>query len=221
MPSELSATIISFITTTQDTRGARRKAKTVGAIRDAANDLFFGQGVQRTTIDEIAAAADVSVGSIYFHFKSKEGVYLALVERALEINEQYMASAEDDPSPLQRVLNAADAYTRFHLERPEAFRLIALRILEPSTSPELGEAEARIADRVERLVGRVRDDLAEAIDAGEVVATDPDAAMRFLWGAWNGVIALSLRQDRLRVGEEELLASLKAGKAMIRRGLAT
>jgi AcrR family transcriptional regulator len=201
------------------TRGQRRKARTAEAILAAARELFFAQGVARTTIDEIAARADVSVGSVYFHFRSKDGVHLALVEEALEVNERYMRDVPGAASPLQRVLDAGEAYLRFHLERPDAFRLVALRILEPTGDGGSTDVERRIADRVERLVGAVGVDLQAAVDAGEARPISAEDGMRFLWGAWNGVIALSLRQDRLRLTDDEVRRALDEGRAIIERGL--
>ena len=202
-------------------RNDRRKARTVAAILDAAERLFHEKGMQQTTIDEIAQAADVSVGSVYFHFKSKEALYLALVEAALDVNEAYMRRAHDpECSPFERVLAAGEAYLSFHLEHPGAFRMIALRVLEPSPGAELVEIERRIADRVEKLVGAVEIDLRAAIEAGEIREVDAAQVMRFLWGAWNGVIALSLRQDRLRIDDEELTIVLAAGRQIVIDGLA-
>jgi len=39
--------------------------------------------------------------------------------------------------------------------------------------------------------------------------------MTFLWGAWNGAIALHLRQDPLGLTDEQLIAALEAGRRMI------
>jgi AcrR family transcriptional regulator len=210
------------MTMSTPTRGARRKAQTGAAILDAAEVLFRKQGFAATTLDEIAAAADVSVGSVYVHFTTKAGLYLALVERALDLNEAAMAqvAAAGLTSPLERVLAAGDAYLSFHVEHPGAFQMIALRVLEPAVTVGLSEAEERIAGRVERLVGAVQSDLQAAVDANEI-RDDLDAgrAMRFLWGAWNGVIALSLRQDGLRVDVEELRRTLELGRQLISDGL--
>ncbi len=74
-----------------------RRARTSRAILDAASRLFFERGLQRTTIDEIAEAAGVSVGSVYVHFGSKEGLYLALVEHAVELSEEYTLKAATIP----------------------------------------------------------------------------------------------------------------------------
>ncbi|MFS3128544.1 TetR/AcrR family transcriptional regulator [Nocardioides sp. Bht2] len=203
-------------------RVSRKKARTAAAILDAAEVLFRDRGFQATTIDDVAEQADVSVGSVYVHFKNKSGLYLALVERALDLNEAAMAGVAEQrlESPMARVLAAADSYLRFHLEEPGAFQMIALRVLEPTSGQVDPEVEARIADRVQALVGAVYEDLAEAARIGEI-RSDLDLArvMRFFWGAWNGVIALTLRQDGLRIDDAELTETLKIGQRLLTEAL--
>lgn len=205
-----------------ESRGSRKKARTYAAILDAAEVLFRERGVRATTIEDVAEQADVSVGSVYVHFKNKSGLYLALVERALDLNEKAMARVAEQniASPMERVLAAGEAYLRFHLEEPGAFQMIALRVLEPGSGQDDPEVESRIADRVEALVGAVHADLVLAAQAGEI-RDDLDLArvMRFVWGAWNGVIALALRQDRLRVDDAELEQTLGVGLQLLRDAL--
>lgn len=73
-----------------------------GRIIDAALRLFTQRGYFNTTVPDVARAAQVSVGSIYHHFKDKEDVaralYLDLIERmqqALTEIAQRHASAHD------------------------------------------------------------------------------------------------------------------------------
>ncbi|AZM97361.1 TetR family transcriptional regulator [Vreelandella venusta] len=64
---------------------SRRKAeaeRTREAILDAAETQFLAQGVSRTTLAHIAAAAGVTRGAIYWHFEDKAAVFDALLERA-------------------------------------------------------------------------------------------------------------------------------------------
>jgi AcrR family transcriptional regulator len=203
------------------TRAGRRRSRTTGPILDAAEQLFARKGLARTTVDEIAEASDVAVGSVYFHFESKDGLYLALVERALDVNERYMARVDRSLAPLERVLSAGDCYLRFFADHPAKFRLVVVRMLEPATGGTLAEAERRVAARAGRLVGAVRADLALAREEGAVRADiDVDDAMRFLWGAWNGVISLALRQDALAIDAGQLERCLALGRRMILEGLA-
>jgi TetR/AcrR family transcriptional regulator len=204
---------------TLDTRAQRRRMRTAGPIMDAAERLFAIKGLVRTTVDEIAAAADVSVGTVYFHFESKDGLYLALVERALDVNEEYMARVDSDRPPFDRVLQSGDCYLHFFLDHPDKFRLVVLRVLEPSSGGTLEDAERRIAPRVSRIVGRIEADLAEARDTGAIRDIDVPATMKFLWGAWNGVIALALRQDDLVLSVAELERCLELGRNMVRDAL--
>lgn len=197
----------------------RRRERTTGPILDAAEKLFAAKGLTRTTVDEIAAAAEVSVGTVYFHFESKDGLYLALVERALDVNEQYMARVDPDREPFERVLQSGDCYLHFFLDHPDKFRLVVLRVLEPASGGTLEEAEARVASRVSRIVGRVEADLAEAREAGQVREIDVPDTMRFLWGAWNGVIGLALRQDDLALTPVELERCIAIGRELVRVAL--
>jgi len=55
-------------------------------ILDAAIDLFVEAGFESTPMDSIATAAGVAKGTLYYHFKSKEGIVDAALERyAIEI----------------------------------------------------------------------------------------------------------------------------------------
>lgn len=196
-----------------------RRERTAKAISTAASALFFEQGVARTTIDEIAETAGVSVGSVYVHFGSKEALYLALVEDAAAVNARFVAEAESSDSPLQRVFNAGDAYVRFALEQPVQFRLISMQAGQPGASPELEAARQRITERVEQRLVAIGADLAEAMAIGELDPIPVEPAVKFLWASWSAVIGLTLRTDRLRVGPDELEAMLGFARNVLARGL--
>lgn len=53
------------------------------SILDAAEQLFYGQGVSRTSLQDIAAAAGVTRGAIYWHFKDKSDVFIAMMDRVV------------------------------------------------------------------------------------------------------------------------------------------
>lgn len=68
----------------------------------AASKLFERQGYARTTFDEIAAAANMGVATVYKYFGSKEGVVKALLEpgftRIVEQGERVIAHPPTDPA---------------------------------------------------------------------------------------------------------------------------
>ena len=64
-------------------RGAAR-ARKLGRILAAAEQLFAAQGFPKTTVDEIAARAGVSKGLVYDHYASKEDLLAAVWARQVE-----------------------------------------------------------------------------------------------------------------------------------------
>lgn len=54
---------------------------TRGRILDAAEDVFHAQGVARTSLADVAQAANVTRGAIYWHFKNKSDLFDAMCER--------------------------------------------------------------------------------------------------------------------------------------------
>jgi TetR/AcrR family transcriptional regulator, transcriptional repressor for nem operon len=50
----------------------------------AASELVYHQGVARTTLADIAAAADVPLGNVYYYFKTKEDIVGAVVQARVD-----------------------------------------------------------------------------------------------------------------------------------------
>ncbi|MCK9249528.1 MAG: TetR family transcriptional regulator [Solirubrobacteraceae bacterium] len=206
--------------TRRPARGARRAARTRAAILDAAERAFRTGGYRGTRMEDVADDADVAVGSIYSHFGSKDGLYHALAERSVELFADYMARAyTDDRTPLERVLAAGDAYLRFHLEHPGAFRFLAFDGVEAGTTIEDADVRARITDRLDELIDEFAARIQAAIDAGEARPIDAGELSRFLWGAWNGVVALTMRPDRMALDDAALEACILTGRRIVLEGL--
>jgi AcrR family transcriptional regulator len=62
----------------------RRRAETRGRLLDAAADLFAERGIDGSSIDAIAEAADRTSGAVYDHFGGKQGLLFALLQRWLD-----------------------------------------------------------------------------------------------------------------------------------------
>jgi AcrR family transcriptional regulator len=84
-------------------RAQKRPAKRDRLI-DAASLLIYEQGVERTTIADIAAAADVPAGNVYYYFKAKDDIVDAVVSmRIAGIEAMYAALAEGYDTPVDRL----------------------------------------------------------------------------------------------------------------------
>jgi AcrR family transcriptional regulator len=66
-------------TSGQATGGGRRPGKRERLIA-AATQLLHQQGIERTTLADIAKAADVPAGNVYYYFKTKDDVIAAVIE---------------------------------------------------------------------------------------------------------------------------------------------
>ena len=187
------------------TRTARRAAATQRAIVDAAEDVVLERGADALTLEEVADRADVAVQTIYNRIGGRSAVLIAVAERALEQNRQYMDAAYAAPGPpVDRIRRAAEAYTRFAVERPDQFRLLA----SPPNEPD---AFARVAGLVEEQNTKLAGALADGIADGSINPNlDPVLAATALWAAMNGILALSWRPDRQSRddrGLDELIAT--------------
>jgi AcrR family transcriptional regulator len=203
---------------TELTRQGRRKQRTTDAILDAAERLLLERGYSGMTIEAISGHADVAIGSIYSRFAGKDGVYLALAERAVSANEATMAGVHATGTPGEQVAAFSNAYVRFHREHPLAFRLVTLQDLERPLDDRLREARRELARRLDGMRDALAGALQRAVESGEIQAVDPRPTATFLWGSWNGAIAL---RQRGAISEREFDAAIAAGQDLIRRGLET
>jgi TetR/AcrR family acrAB operon transcriptional repressor len=76
-------------------------------IIDAAEDVFHDKGVSRTSLADVAQAAGVTRGAIYWHFKNKSDLFSAMCERfRLPMEEVMFASLEEGvKAPLSEFFN--------------------------------------------------------------------------------------------------------------------
>jgi AcrR family transcriptional regulator len=61
---------------------------------DAACQVFYARGVERTTLADIAAAAGIPLGNVYYYFKTKNDLVQAVVEAHLGEARAMLAEVE-------------------------------------------------------------------------------------------------------------------------------
>lgn len=78
------------------------------ALLDAAELLFAQRGVSRTSLQDIAKAAGMTRGAVYWHFKDKSELFNAMMERtASPMEESLQALAHTEQSPLAELRRSA------------------------------------------------------------------------------------------------------------------
>ena len=89
-------------------------SKTKAKLVDVARQLFAKMGVENTTMNDIALASKKGRRTLYTYFKSKEDIYMAVVESELDMLSDMMKRvAEKNISPDEKMIEMI--YTRLEL----------------------------------------------------------------------------------------------------------
>jgi len=154
-----------------------------GAIREAAAALFLEKGYQGTSMDDVAAAAQISKQTIYTHFANKEELFADLVLGNAERVEEFvgmMAEIVTGSADLEQGLRLlARRYIRL-VARPEVLRLRRLVLGEVGRFPDLART---YYDRVPGRVLAGLTSLFSALAEQERLRLDDPAlaAQHFAW----------------------------------------
>lgn len=86
-------------------------SKTRAKLVDVARQLFAKKGVDDTTMNDIAVASKKGRRTLYTYFKSKEDIYMAVVESELEMLSEAMEQvAKKDITPDEKILKLIETH---------------------------------------------------------------------------------------------------------------
>jgi AcrR family transcriptional regulator len=189
----------------------RKKAKTRAAIRQHALRLFREQGYSATTIEQVAAAAEVSPATFFRYFPTKEDVVLQ--DDVDIVTLEALDAQPSDLSPIAAFRGAAAA-AREQMSDEDMERFTETTRLTLSV-PEI---RARALDELIRTT-----DVITAAIAARIGRTADDFAARNMAGAIIGVImAATMPWQALGTGStnvDELFDRIDAGLAHLEAGL--
>jgi AcrR family transcriptional regulator len=142
----------------------RRKQRTRAALIKAAQD-FIAAGKLNVPVQEISHAADVGIGSFYNHFESKEQLFQAAVNEALDVHGALLdelTPPSDDPA--ETFARSFRLTGRLFRRRPDLSRVLV------NTGLSLMSADRGLAPRALR-------DINAAAKAGRFTIRDPELAL--------------------------------------------
>ena len=146
------------------------------AILDAALLLFSRFGLHGTTVDQIAEAANVSKTNLFYYFATKEDVYVAVLQRLLNVWLAPLRALEIDGDPVESIRDYIRRKIEFSQKNPEASRLFCLEIVQGA--PLVGdELRTSLKDLVEAKVLVIR----AWIEAGKLAPVDPYHLIFSIW----------------------------------------
>jgi AcrR family transcriptional regulator len=205
-------------------RRAREKAQRQQDILEAAREVFFEKGIHRTTVDDVASQAEISKGTVYLYFQSKESILAHLLLEGLSIllSQLEAAYAPQEPLPAeQHLCQLVDAYWRFSQAYPDYFRL--LMALDRGRFRERVAAEMyqQILTGSTRGLELVAKAIQQGVREGTFSTNDPLLAAGVLWGSLNGALTLMANPVRQEMIPAQPKAVFDATFEIFLRGLRT
>jgi len=138
-------------------RGRPKSAAKAAAIREAAGQLFLCEGLERTSMDAIAASAGVSKQTVYSHFHSKDDLFRACVCGKIE-DYGLDASRLDADASLDDMLRHIGRQYLTLLADPDVMAMFRLMISSATTFPQIVRSfyESGSMAALDALAGRLK-----------------------------------------------------------------
>lgn len=166
-------------------------------IIDAAAQLFAERHYHQVRMDDIAARAGISKGTLYLYFKDKQALYLALILHAMQrLFEEVRRETIDLGPPeerLRRIIREVIRFFHCHPYFVELIQRIEVSQAGFSTTP-LGESRTRFLNLLVEL-------LRECDCSGRFAVADPELAALALMGMIREILRSQLQLGVNRLTE--------------------
>ncbi|WP_020674145.1 TetR/AcrR family transcriptional regulator [Amycolatopsis nigrescens] len=153
-----------------------RPSDTKQRIQEVARELFAEKGVQKTSLQEIAARLGITKPALYYHFSSRQELVRSIVEPLIEGGEAFLLEQEALPEVEPQTL--LEGYFDFHYRHR---RELVLVLTELNTLTELGLIETVLTwrERLAALLVGPEPTLAQAARAVLALGGIQDCTVQF------------------------------------------
>jgi AcrR family transcriptional regulator len=122
---------------------------------DTGRELFARKGFEATSIEEIAARAEVSKPVVYEHFGSKDGLYALVVDREMQLLLDRFTTALAAPGQPRELLERAALILLDYIETDtEGFRVLTRDAPVTTAGGTFSSLIGEVARKVEHILGR-------------------------------------------------------------------
>ena len=174
-------------------RREREKENRRQGIIDAAEKVFFAKGLEAATMDEIAEEAELSKGTLYLYFKSKEELYLQIHLRGnRQLRLAFTRAVKKKKNGIEKLRAIGEAYYRFYRDYRDYFNAIVYyESKDFDLSTDDGCVQA-CAEEGGKIMGVVIEAIQTGIDDGTIRSDiDPVKTAIALWAKSTGIISLA------------------------------
>jgi AcrR family transcriptional regulator len=176
------------------TRREKEKLERRKSILIAARDLFYEKGYQMTTVEEIADAADVSKGTVYLYFTSKDELYVSAVLEGFQIVDDMMTEIlATDMSTVEKGKAVFLAFVEYCMKNREYFRITQYFMSENARKNLPHALIESVSGHTARLLEHVAGLVEEGKRNGLIVdSLDPYAFALITWRTATGILDLAV-----------------------------
>ncbi len=163
-------------------------------ILKAARRLFFDRGFKAVTVDNIAEKSEVSKGSIYLCFESKEEIYTQiLIADNIALYERIQNFSSIEASASQLLQEFARIYVDYFLNDKELFRILMTFMMQTGQMHLTQKQSAELIRSTNQNIKPISEIIQKGIDSGEFYPISNVRQMQnAIWGMLNGIISLYL-----------------------------
>ena len=160
----------------------------------AARRLFFDRGFKAVTVDNIAAKSEISKGSIYLCFESKDEIYAQiLISDNITLYEKIKNFSATEEPAAQLLLEFAKIYVDYFLNNNELFRILMTFMMHTDQMNLAEKQNNELIRSTNENIKIISEIIQKGIDSGEFAPISNIRQMQnAIWGMLNGVISLYL-----------------------------
>ncbi len=154
----------------------RIQAENEVRILDAALEVFSTYGFRGATVDQIATLAGMTKPNLLYYFRRKQDIYLAVLNRTLEMWLQPLEAISADGDPADEITAYIDRKLELSRDNPKASRLFAMEIMQGATA-----MSDVLTGRLKRLVDEKVALMRRWIADGKLAPIDPHHFIFMIW----------------------------------------
>lgn len=202
-------------------RKKREKERRRQQILSAAKTLFANRGFHQTTMEEIAKEAELSPGTLYLYFKSKDELFAELSLNIIRylISRLEKLKAEENVPVEQRVAAVKDILQ--DVCTFDSFILVnTLRLQSDDTLKKLSpRLFSDLQKQVNRIAGHLSDIFATGVHNGTFIDKHPEIITGVLWAVFSGSVLLNEIQGSFTTRPSNLHLILENAFDIFSRGI--
>ena len=166
----------------------QRSEETRSKILGAAIKLFSTRGFNSASVDDICRDAGISKGAFYHHFKSKQALFLALLDGWLQTIDNAIEASKDKTVP-ETFMQITEAFPYIFETAGEGLPMFLEFWMQASRDEKIWQARIAPYRRYQKHFTQL---IKKGVDEGSFVEVDPELTSRMIISTAMGLLLQSL-----------------------------